>query len=120
MTLVENLLGLVHHDTVGLEHTPSRLCSAKNLENCDDGSVGTLTVLGADWSVITKCTGVFDLININGLSLSVVAIVGCPLICCVGTDQLLTSDINPSVVRRTFKNCFIPCRYFFFFLNLYL
>ena len=26
-TLVENLLGLVCHDTVGLEHTPSWLCS---------------------------------------------------------------------------------------------
>ena len=68
MILIENLLGLVHHDTVGLEHTPSRLCSAKNLENCDDGSVGTLSVLGADWSVVIKYRGVFDLMNINELS----------------------------------------------------
>ena len=59
-------------------------------------------VLDADWSVITKYGGVFDLMNINELSLSVPATVGCRLSCHVGTDQLLTSDVNPSVVTRTF------------------
>ena len=56
----------------------------------------------ADWSVITKYRGVFDLMDINELSLSVTSTVGCPLSCCTGADQLLTSDINPSVVTRTF------------------
>ena len=68
----------------------------------DDGSVGTLAVLDVGWSVITKYRGVFDLMNINELSLSVPATVGRPLICRAGADQLLTSDINPSVVTRTF------------------
>ena len=72
-------------------------CSRQNLENSDDGSVGTLAVLGADWSVITKYGGVFELININELRLSVTATVGRPLICLAGTDRLFTSDINPSV-----------------------
>ena len=40
--------------------------------------------------------------NINELSLSVPATVGRPLSCRAGADQLLTSDINPSVVTRTF------------------
>ena len=56
----------------------------------------------ADWSVITKYRGVFDLMDINELSLSVTSTVGCPLSCCASADQLLTSDINPSVVTRTF------------------
>ena len=63
------------------------------------GAWATLAVLDADWSVITKYGGVFDLMNINELSLSVPATVGRPLIC---ADQLLTSDINPHVVTRTF------------------
>ena len=62
-----------------------------NLESSDDGSVGTLAV-----SVITKYRGVFDIMNINEFSLSVPATLG------AGADQLLTSDINPSVVARTF------------------
>ena len=78
-----------------------KCCSRQNLENSDDGSVGTLAVLEADWSVITKYRGVFDLMDINELSLSVIATVGCPLSCCAGADQLLTSDINPSIVTRT-------------------
>ena len=77
-------------------------CSRQNLESSDDGSVGTLSVLDADWSVITKYRGVFDLMNINELSLSITATVGCPLICHTGADHLLTSNINPSVVTRTF------------------
>ena len=40
----------------------------QNLENSDDGSVGTLAVLDADWSVIIKYRGVFDLMNIHELS----------------------------------------------------
>ena len=64
--------------------------------------MGTLSVLDADWSVITKYRGVFDLMNIHELSLSVTATVGRLFICRVGTDQLLASDINPSVVTRTF------------------
>ena len=43
-------------------------CSCQNLESSDDGSMGTLAVLDADWSVITKYRGVFDLMNINELS----------------------------------------------------
>ena len=77
-------------------------CFRQNLESSDDGSVGTLAVIDADWSVITKYRGVFDLMNINELSLSVPATVGRPLICRAGADQLLTSDITPSVVTRTF------------------
>ena len=45
--------------------------------------------------------GVFDLMNINELSLSVPATVGRPLSCRTGAE-LLTSDRNPSVVTRTF------------------
>ena len=61
-----------------------------------------LSMLDADRSVITNYREVFDLMNIHELSLSVTATVGHPLICCMGTDQLLISDINPSVVTRTF------------------
>ena len=42
----------------------------------DDGSLGALAVLDADWSVITKYRGVFDLMNINELPLSVPTAVG--------------------------------------------
>ena len=56
-------------------------CSRQNLESSDDGSVITLSVLDADWSVVTKYGGVFDLMNIDELSLSVTATVGRPLIC---------------------------------------
>ena len=52
--------------------------------------------------VITKYRVVFDLMNINELSLSVSATVGHPLSCCAGADKLLTSNINPSVVTRTY------------------
>ena len=45
--------------------------------------------------------GVFDLMNINELSLSVPATVGRPLSCRAGAE-LLSSHINPSVVTRTF------------------
>ena len=48
-------------------------CSHQNLESSDDGSVGTLAVLDADWSAVTKYRGVFDLMNIQELSLSVTA-----------------------------------------------
>ena len=65
-------------------------CSRQNPESSDDGSVGTLAVLDADWSVITRSGGVFDLMNIHELRLSVTATVGRPLICRVGTDRLLT------------------------------
>ena len=65
-------------------------CSRQNPESSDDGSVGTLAVLGADWSVITKYRGIFDLMNINELSLSVPVTVGHTLSCCMGADQLLT------------------------------
>ena len=77
-------------------------CSCQNLESGDDGSVSTLSVLDADWSVITKYRGVFDRMNINELNLSVPAAVGRPLSCRAGADQLLTSDPNPSVVTRIF------------------
>ena len=53
--------------------------SRQNLESSDDGSVGTLSVLDADWSVVTKYGGVFDLMNTD--ELSVTATVGRPLIC---------------------------------------
>ena len=64
--------------------------SCQNPESSDDGSVGTLPVLDADWSVITKHRGIFDLMNINELSLSVPVTVGHALSCRSGTDQLLT------------------------------
>ena len=63
-------------------------CSCWNLEGSDDGSVGTLAVLDADWSVITRSGGV-------------PATVGCLLSYCAGAE-LLTPGINPSVVTRTF------------------
>ena len=63
-------------------------CPRQNLEGSDDRRVGTLAVLDADWSVITKYRGVFDLMNINELSLSVPATVGRPLNCRAGSDQL--------------------------------
>ena len=89
----------------------------------DDGSVGTLAVLDVGWSVITTYRGVFDLIiiiimNINELSLSVPATVGRPLIC-AGADQLLTSDINPSVVTTTFMSGSIPEAYRFLTFKRY-
>ena len=87
--------------------------SHQNLESSDDGSVGMLSVLGADWSVVTKYRGVFDLMNINELSLSVTATVGHPLICRAGADQLLTSDINASFVTRTFMSASVPQAYRF-------
>ena len=61
-------------------------CSCQNLESSDDGSMGMLALLDADWSVITKYRGVFDLMNINELSLSVPATVGCLLSCHTGAD----------------------------------
>ena len=79
-------------------------CSRRNLEESGDGSVGTLVVLDADWSVITKYGRFFDFMNINELSRSVPATFGRPFSCRAGADQLLTSDINPSVVTRTYKN----------------
>ena len=51
-------------------------CSRQNLESSHDGSVGTRAVLDADWAVITKYRGVFDLMNIKELRLSVTATVG--------------------------------------------
>ena len=63
-----------------------------------------LAVLDADWSVITKYRGIFDFMNISELSSSVPATIGRPLSCHTGADQLLTSDINPSVVSRTFAS----------------
>ena len=48
-------------------------CSRRNLEESGDGRVGTLVVLDADWSVITKYGRFFDLMNINELSRSVPA-----------------------------------------------
>ena len=74
----------------------------QNLESSDDGSVGMLAVLDADWSVITKYRGIFDFMNISKFISS--ATIGRPLSCHVGADQLLTSDINPSVVTRTFAS----------------
>ena len=55
----------------------------------------------------------FDLLNVNELNLSVSATVGRRLICRAGTDQLLTSDINPSVVTRTFMSASVPQAYRF-------
>ena len=85
----------------------------------DDGSVGMLAVLDVGWSVITKYRGVFDLMNINELSLSVPATVGRPLICRAGADQLLTSDINPSVVTTTFMSACVPQTYRFLTFKQY-
>ena len=85
----------------------------------DDGSVGTLAVLDADWSVITKYRGVFDFMNINELSLSVPATVGRPISCRAGADQLLTSDINPSVVTRNFVSACVPQTYRFLTFKRY-
>ena len=93
--------------------------SRQNPESSDNGSVGTLAVLDADWSVITKYRGVFDLMNINELRLSVRATVGRPLICRAGADQLLTSDINPSVVTRTFMSASVPQAYRFLTFKQY-
>ena len=65
--------------------------------------MGTRAVLDAHWSaVITKYRGVFDLMNINELRLSITATVGRPLSYRTSAEQLLTSDRNPSVVTRTF------------------
>ena len=85
-------------------------CSCQNLESSDDGNVGTLAVIYADWSIITKYRWVFDLMNINELSLSVTATVGRPFGCRAGTDRLLTSDITPSGVTRTVPLT-LPCLY---------
>ena len=90
----------------------------ENPESSDDGSVGMLAVLDADLSVITKYRGVFDRMNINELSLSVPATVGRPLIC-AGADQLLTSDINPSVLTRTFMSASFPQAYRFLTFKQY-
>ena len=80
-----------------------------------------LSVLAADWSLVAKYGGVFDLMNIDELSLSVTATVGHPLSCRAGADQLLTSDINPSVATRTFipvlKHCFYPVHTFLMHAN---
>ena len=84
-------------------------CSCQNLESSDDGSMGMLAVIDAEWSVTTKYRGVFDLMNINELSLSLPATVGRLLSCRVGAGQLLTFDINPSVVTRTFNVCWFVC-----------
>ena len=65
-------------------------------------------------SVVTKYGGVFDLMNINELSLSVTATVGRPLGRRADTDRLLTSDITPSGVTRTFMSnvpLTLPCLY---------
>ena len=77
-------------------------CSRRNLGESGDGRVGTLVVLDADWSVITKYGRFFDLMNINELSRSVPATFSRPLSCREGTYQLLTCDTNPSVVTSTF------------------
>ena len=58
--------------------------------------------LYADWSVISKFEGVFDLMHINESQWSFSATAGHLLSCCVGKEELLTSDTNPSVVARTF------------------
>ena len=49
--------------------------------------------------------------NIDELSLSVTftATLGRPLICSAGADQLLTSDINPSVATRTYIFVYFCC-----------
>ena len=82
-------------------------CSLRNLKINDDGSVGTLSELDADWSVITKyrARGIFDLMDINKLSLSVPATVGRLLRCFAEADQLLTSDINPSDNNNVHLSC---------------
>ena len=87
-------------------------CSRQNLESGDDGSVSTLSVLDADWSVITKYRGVFDLMNINELKFTNYSYCWLPAhLLCAGADQLLTSDINPSVVTRTFMSASVPQAY---------
>ena len=55
---------------VGTETDFLSSCSRRNLEESDDGRVGTLAVLDADWSVTTKYGGFFDIININELSIN--------------------------------------------------
>jgi len=57
---------------------------------------------------LVSLRGVFDLMNISELSVSVPAAVGNPLICRAGADRLLTSDINPSLVTRTFMSASVP------------
>ena len=94
-------------------------CSRQHLESCGDRNVGTPAVLDADWSVITKHRGVFDLMNINEFSLSVPATVGRPISCRAGADQLLTSDLNPSVVTRTFMSANVPQAYRFLTFKQY-
>ena len=42
--------------------------------------------------------------TLSGTHLSVPATVGHLLSCCTGTEQLFTSNINPSVVTRTFDS----------------
>ena len=76
-------------------------CSHQNLKSSDDGSVGMLSVLDADWSV-TKYGGVFDLMNIDELLISYSYCWPPAHLSRTGADQLLTSDINPSVVTRTY------------------
>ena len=88
---------------VGTETDFLSSCSRRNLEESDDGRVGTLAVLDADWSVTTKYGGFFDIININELSQSIPATFGRPISCRVGTDQLLTSDINPSIYLSIYR-----------------
>ena len=91
----------------------------ENPESSDDVSVGMLAVLDADLSDITKYRGVFDHMNINELSLSVPATVGHLLSWRVGADQLLTSDINPSVVTRIFMSASVPQAYRFLTFKQY-
>ena len=94
-------------------------CSRRNLGESGDGRVGTLAVLDADWSVTTKYGGFFDIININELSQSIPATFGRPISCRVSTDQLLTSDINPSVLTRTFMSASVPQAYRFLTFKQY-
>ena len=69
-------------------------CSHHNLESSDDESVGTLSVLDADWSVITKYRGVFDIMNIDELSSSVKLLLATRSSAMRGHRP--TSHINPS------------------------
>ena len=84
----------------------ARYCSRQNLESSDAGSVGTLSVLDADWSVVTKYTGVFDLMNIDELRLSATATVG---------RAPLPRGHRPIsyVVTRTFMSAGVPQAYKF-------